>query len=199
MKRNFVGIHIAQLRNPNDQWLSFQVNPYFTSRMISLALALRKIHPDAFTHIHDFERQAHDASLRNTSSGARGIQIQLNRRDCFRIFMVIWIASALQSIASADFVLDIDSLSTGASYRNSAARYFESLGCTVDFSDCLVPNSRGTNTMSDEVEELMKEAAKAIQFNAKPLVITDVDVIAKRLPTLAHSSRRILSLTIGSK
>src|SRR5436190_9005958 len=116
MKENFAGTHIAQIRNPFDQWVSFQVNSYFIRGTMNLALMLRKLHPDAFAHIEDFERQAR--ALSNSTGHKRNDpgQRPLSKRDVFRIYMVIWIASALQSISSSDFVLDVDLLSNDRDY-----------------------------------------------------------------------------------
>lgn len=194
MKENFAGAHIAQIRNPFDQWASFQVNPYFINSMMSLALLLRKSHPGAFAHIEGFERQAR--ALSNSTGPRRsdpGLK-PLSKRDVFRIYMVIWIASALQSISSSDFVLDVDLLSNDPDYQKLSARKFQSLGCTIDFSDCLAPHAENSGIGSPEIKEVVDDAIRAITSNAKSLAIFDAEAISLRLPALSPASREIISL-----
>src|SRR5262249_3899658 len=65
MKHTFGGIHIAQIRNPADQWASFnKVSGYFVHNMLMIALKLRNSYPLAFAHIESFERFAHNLSKR---------------------------------------------------------------------------------------------------------------------------------------
>ena len=64
MKQIFGGVHVAQIRNPADQWASFKVDSYFVSNMIVIALSLRRSYPKAFTHIQPFESFAQQLSRR---------------------------------------------------------------------------------------------------------------------------------------
>jgi hypothetical protein len=43
IKRVFSGVHIAQIRNPADQWASFHVGN-FINKMLLIALKLRNAH-----------------------------------------------------------------------------------------------------------------------------------------------------------
>src|SRR6266446_6514573 len=52
MKAVFGGLHVCQIRNPFDQWASFDIEPYFAVMMLTIALKLRASHPKAFAHIH---------------------------------------------------------------------------------------------------------------------------------------------------
>lgn len=194
MRENFAGTHIAQIRNPFDQWVSFQVNPYFVRRMMSLALSLRKLHPDAFAHIEGFEHQAR--ALSNSAGQERNApgQKPLSKRDVFRIYMVIWLASSLQSISSSDFVLDVDLLSNDREYQKLSARKFRSLGCKIDFSDCLAPQAESSGVRPPEIKEAVDDAIKAITTNAKSLAIFDAEAISLCLPALGPASREIVSL-----
>ena len=190
----FTGTHIAQIRNPFDQWVSFQVNPYFIRRMLSLALSLRKLHPDAFAHIQDFEHQAR--ALSNSTGPERnapGLK-PLSKRDVFRVYMLIWIASSLQSISSSDFVLDVDLLSNDLEYQKLSARKFRSLGCEIHFSDCLVPQAESTGIRSPEIREAVDDAIKAITSNAKSIAIFNAEAVSLRLPALGPASREIVSV-----
>jgi hypothetical protein len=194
MKENFAGTHIAQIRNPFDQWVSFQVNPYFIARMMGLALSLRKLHPGAFTHIEDFERQARELSNRAGHPRNYSGPKPMSKRDVFRIYMIIWIASATQSISNSDFVLDVDLLSNDRDYQKLSTHKFLSLGCKIDFSDCLAPQAESSGIGSPEIKEAVDDAIRAIKYNAKSLAIFDAEAISKFLPALGRASREIVSL-----
>src|SRR5262249_9526968 len=110
MKKTFGGVHIAQIRNPADQWLSFKIEPYFRNKMLIIALNLRKVHPSAFVHIETFERFARYMAKHPPSAVARLFDTHIAERDALAIFLIIWIASTLQAISISDFILDIDRL-----------------------------------------------------------------------------------------
>src|SRR5262249_21651673 len=101
MRRSFGGLHVAQIRNPFDQWASFQVHPYFTRRLLDIARRLRAMHPGAFS--------------------------QIDENDAPALFLVLWIASALQAIACCDYLLDVDRLSTDEACRKEASDWFAKL------------------------------------------------------------------------
>ena len=108
--------------------------------------------------------------------------------------MVIWIASALQSISSSDFVLDVDLLSNDPDYQESSSRRFHSLGCSIDFSDCRAPHTESLGIGSPEIREIVDDAIRAIASNAKSLVIFDAGAISSHLPALGPASQKIVSL-----
>jgi hypothetical protein len=202
MKTVLGGLHIAQIRNPADQWTSFksyqpEIRPNFTVDMIVIALKLRHLHPNAFVHIEEFERFAQQLSNRTsvpTNVVAHYFIPQFVRqRDCFDVFLLLWIAAALQAIAYCDFVLDIDQLSTRPDYRNTAERWFASWDCPVDFSDCSSPTAAKPNSA---LEQTVEEAVSALRSNASSLVVTNPDNVKKSLPLLSPTSERILSLAL---
>jgi hypothetical protein len=192
------GIHVAQIRNPADQWASFKIDPYFISTMIILALKLRGLHPYAFVHIQPFEGFAQQLSKRSTLPMEVIAQYFIpgivRQRDYLDVFLVIWIASALQAIAYCDFVLDIDLLSTELDYRATAERWFASIGCPVDFSDCSSPAAAD---FDPTFERTVNDAVSAIRSNAASLVITKTEAVKQWLPSLCPLSRRILSLSLS--
>jgi hypothetical protein len=200
MKQTFGGLHVAQIRNPADQWASFKVDSYFVSNMIIIALRLRSLYPGAFTHIQPFERFAQQVSKRPLPAGIIAdyfIPQFVNQRDCLDIFLVIWIASALQTIACCDFVLDIDLLSTEREYRLGVSRWFDSIGCPVDFSDCSSPTSSNKDAVISTLERMAADAAGAIGSGASSLVVTDPEIVKNRLPSISPVSARILSVALG--
>ena len=119
MKRNFGGAHVAQIRNPVDQWASFGVEPYFRDTLLIIALKLRKQHPQAFMHIDTFERFAERVSNRPSLPVEVLFHHFIKEKDALVIFLTIWIASALQALSFADHVLDIDLLSSDLTYRET--------------------------------------------------------------------------------
>jgi hypothetical protein len=189
MKQNFGGLHVAQIRNPFDQWASFQVHPYFIQRMFNVALSVRAMHPRAFSRIEQFEEQAAALSRRH---GERPSTFTLNRRDALALFLVIWMASALQAIAYCDYLLDVDRLSTDGVCRKAASDWFASLGGSVGFADCATPNKPGSQPGSRALEKAVEQAAAAIRSEASCLVISSKEAVTARLPALSAASRRVL-------
>ena len=167
--------------------------------MTTVALALRGLQPHIFEHIEPFEQFARQLSKRSSLPDdliAKIVRQFISQKDCFDVFLVIWIASALQAIACCDFLLDIDLLSTDLDYRNTASRWFDSIGCPVDFSDCESPTSPD---LFSSFEPTIEGAMQAIRSGASSLVVTDPAVVTKCLPSLSPLSRRILGLSLGDK
>lgn len=197
MRKTFGGVHIAQIRNPVDQWASFKINPYFSISMIIIALKLRKLHPRAFEHIEPFERFAQHLS-RRPSLPAELISNQfVLQRDCLDVFLVLWIASALQAIAHCDFVLDIDLLATDLNTRKASSTWLNSIGCSVDFSDCSLPTSTVLHVHSPVFERTVKDAASALRSSATSLLITRPKVLQQKLRSLSSVSQWVLKLAMG--
>jgi hypothetical protein len=193
MKQTFGGFHLAQIRNPVDQWSSFKVDSYFVSNMLIIAFRLHDLYPQAFEHIQQFEGFARQLAKRSSLPSE-----VINQRDCLNIFLIIWIASVLQAIAYCDFVLDVDLLSTDFEYRSTVSRWFDSIGCPVDFSDCSIPTSGDRDTAVSAFERITEDAARAIRSGASSLVVTKPEIVRTRLPSLSPCSRRVLSLALGS-
>lgn len=196
MKKVFGGAHIVQIRNPADQWASFHVERYFRNKMLIIALKLRQLYPAAFEHIEGFERFARYMAKHPALAVERLFDSFITEKDALAVFLVIWMASVLQAISYADFILDIDRLSTDLDSRNVAAKCFQAIGCPIDFSDCVSPSSAESSLPSNEFERMLGDAATAIQTNAAPLVIVDDDVIMKRLPLLSRLSGRVLRMAL---
>jgi hypothetical protein len=108
MKKTFGGIHIAQITNPADQWASFNVEPYFRKKMLTIALKPRQLQPLSFIHIEAFERFARHLSKGPWRQVEELFDRFISETDAFAVFLIIWIASTLQAISYSDFVLDID-------------------------------------------------------------------------------------------
>ena len=192
MRRALGGNHVAQIRNPFDQWASFQVNPYFVRQMLVIALALRARHPLAFAHVEWFERQAVALANRNSSPADRGSRPVPDRHGALRVFLVLWMASTLQALSCCDLVLDVDRLAADRDYQQEASRWFATRGCVVDFTDCRTPGTHGSPNDADVRRTMVAQAAAAIRSNAAGLVVADETAVARHLPSLAASSRSAL-------
>lgn len=203
MKEVFGGIHVAQIRNPADQWASFGIDGYFAANMMIIALKLRNLHPQAFVHIEPFERFAQQLAKRPSLSvelvGEMVSKHFVNQRDWLDLFLVIWIASALQAIAYCDYLLDIDLLSTDLDCRNDTSKWFDSIGCSGDFSDCSLPSSIEPDLGLPSFRRTAEDAASAIRSNASSLVVTDPTIIENWLPSMSPLSRWMLSLALGGR
>ena len=198
IKSTFGGVHVAQIRNPLDQWASFQVNPYFVQKMVCIALGLRASHPSAFAHIERFERQARELPRQTSHPGAGQTAIRLDERDALGIFLVIWIASAVQAVACCDRLLDVDRLSTDGDYRFELSRWFRTIGCEVDFADCATPIAAESHAGLDMFDRAVEEATGAIRSGASSLVIANAEAVAERLPLLSASSDRVLKRALSA-
>jgi hypothetical protein len=196
IKKAFGGVHIAQIRNPLDQWASFRVEPYFRDKMLIIALNLRKLHPAAFAHIEAFERFARYMSKHPASVVERLFDTFVAEKDALAVFLIIWLASALQAICVADFILDIDWLSSDLESRKTAERWFATIGCPVDFSDCASPSWDELPVSRSEFEHLVEDATTAIRSKAAPLVIATPDAIRGRLALLSPLSGKVLRMAL---
>jgi hypothetical protein len=192
LKKNFGGLHIAQIRNPWDQWASFQLEDYFRGKMLLIALKLHDSHPFAFAHIESFERFARYMSKRSDEVVESLFEKFIAKKDSLAVFLIIWIASALQAISCADFVLDIDQLSTDLDCRKKAMEWFQSIGCPIDFSDCAIPALNKWPVAANEFERLLNDAVMALRTKAAALVIAEPAIVRRRLGSLSPRSGKIL-------
>jgi hypothetical protein len=195
MKAVFGGLHVCQIRNPFDQWASFNIEPYFAVTMVTIALKLRASCPSAFVHIESFERFAAQISKRPNFPIEQLYSFFLKESDLVAVFMVIWMASALQSISYGDFVLDIDRLSLDTEYQMTATAWFQSTGCRVDFSDCSSPTSKAR---SGDVYKALEPAIEAIRSNASSLVVALPQRIRSHVAALSSESAEILLRTLDA-
>jgi hypothetical protein len=165
-------------------------------RLVSVALALRASHPGAFAHIEQFERQARELRRQSSFAGASQTAFTVDKRDALGLFLVIWLASAMQAVACCDYVLDVDRLSSDRDYQNESSRWFRTLGCVVDFGDCATPTAGESQSGLDMFYGAVEEAAGAIRSGASPLVLAGLDAVAERLPLLSASTSQVLQLVL---
>ncbi len=96
--------------------------------------------------------------LRDTCQSARNVESLFEKfiakKDSLAVFLIIWIASALQATSCADFVLDIDQLSSDLDCRKKAMEWFQSIDCPIDFSDCAIPTLNKWPVAANEFERM---------------------------------------------
>jgi len=115
------------------------------------------------------------------------------------VFLLIWMASALQAISCADFVLDIDRLSTDVDCRKKAMEWFQSMCCPVDFSDCAIPSLNKWPVAANEFERVLTDTVTAIRIKAAALVIAEPEIVRKKLESLSPLSGKILRSTLENQ
>jgi hypothetical protein len=197
MKQAFGGIHVAQIRNPSDQWASFGVEPYFRNKMLIIALKLHGLHPNSFAHIEAFDRFARNMATRPSVPVQQMFKFFLKPKDILAVFLLLWIASALQATSHADFILDIDLLSVDAGHRRMATEWFDSIGCSADFSDCASPTANTPLIPATEFDRMLDDAVTAIRSEASSLVISEPGAIKDKLASLSSASRGVLLSALG--
>ena len=190
IKQNFLGTHIAQIRDPLSQYESFNVLPYFKNAMIKIALDLQRNHPACFTHIPRFDRFAAAFEKRPGMPAEQLYEYFLKPDDFLAIFLVIWTLSVLQSTSYSDLTLDIDSLASDSSYKSLVRDWFAGLGCFVDFSDCSIPLT--TNFDAEKAARMITEAGRALRENACTCLIYDPLKVAIGLKCASDRSRKAI-------
>jgi len=85
-------------------------------------------------------------------------EVFLDSKNSYFVFYAVWIYSLLEENAKANFLVNIDKLSTSSQYRSHISKEFEKIGVFhIDFSDCHSP--LGSFSRKDEsfFEEIEKE------------------------------------------
>jgi hypothetical protein len=155
MKENIGGVHIAQIRNPWQQWVSFGKHPYFKNRALLTAYCLDRRHPGLFSHVGEFD--GIKTAWQNRQSA------RISDIGCFSVYVTIWIASAAQAIAASDLVIDIDRIGSDPDKRRIIERQLECNGFPADLSDCRAPTEQSRISISETHRREMERAAIKIR------------------------------------
>ncbi|MBI2310884.1 MAG: hypothetical protein HYU77_00060 [Betaproteobacteria bacterium] len=198
MRQRFGGLHLALLRSPRDQWGSFLEQrglgrPYFVSGLVAIAAKLGARFPHAFAHLScrlpDRRSRAYSPDeLRHF----HGVAKTLGDYNLYALFVLVWLASALQSLGVAEIVLDSDRLSGDAAARARAAARLAAEGLPADFSDCAAPRHPDLPLNPEALDSIEAAAARALACNARELVVADEAKIEPLLEELSPASREIL-------
>lgn len=186
MKRRFGGTHLCQIRGPMDQWLSFGRHDYFKQRTLLTAFLLNRRHPGCLESLSGFGELYR--------AWQAGQSFQYRDQDCLEIFCVLWIASALQSLAASSIILDIDRLGTDLALRAATAEDLRQAGLPHDLDDCRPPAATDRPDLRRTVEGALARAALLISTTThRPLLPpTDDTGLSDKLARLSESNRTLL-------
>ena len=187
MKRRFGGTHLCQIRGPVDQWLSFGRHAYFKERTLLTGFLLNKRHPGCLESLSGF-RDLYRA-------WQTGQPVHYRDQDCLEIFSVLWITSALQSLAASTIILDIDRLGADAGLRAATAKELRKAGLPHDLDDCRPPQTADRPELRRTVEGALARAAALISATPHwPLLPPPEDDagLSRKLAQLSHGNRAFL-------
>ena len=182
MKANLAGLHIAQVRNPWDQWVSFGKHPYFKNRTLLTAYCIEKRSPGCFSHVSGLDQlfQAWNEKKQAT----------LSDMDCFAAYITIWIASTAQALVASDIVVDIDLLGADKSLRLEVEDALRLNDLPFDLSDCKPPRTDGRAATTSESGKVMSDAIFALRGAGASMmsVVDRNELLAKLRFTSAQST-----------
>ena len=181
VKRNFEGLHIAQVRNPWDQWASFGRHGYFKKSLLITAYCIERSHPGCFSHIEGFDRLV--------SAWKSGEQAGISEKACFAAYSILWIASTVQAVATSDIILDTDLVSASRSHREKISSQLADQSLPSDLSDCKQPDVHKASPLTQEHYRIFADAAAALRDGpASKLLPPDRQAATSKLGNLTTTS-----------
>jgi hypothetical protein len=202
MKRRFGGLHVAQIRNPHDQWRSFngRVGSYFVDGTACIASGLRERFPHAFAHLARVPdlpgAPLMPRAIRAEGRGFIRIGSPVGAQRHYAVFLMLWFASALQSLSAADIVFDCDRLSSDPGARARIGAQFAAAGLPIELDDIAAPSSpEAAPGVSELVESL---TLRQLGGDARTLVIADPDRIEAALDHLSSASASLLKRALAA-
>jgi hypothetical protein len=185
MKVNFRGLHIAQIRNLWDQWISFGKHPYFKNRTLLTAYCIEVRRPGSFSHVAGFDQ------LVGAWKGGR--LATLRDIDCFAVYVTLWIASSAQALMASDLVIDIDLLGASPSVRHAVEQELERNALPSDLSDCRPPHNDLASRSSSEHDRETMKALAALRIGKRPLMPSfDSNRLRDKLAYISEPSAAVL-------
>lgn len=140
LKECFGGFHIYLWRNPWDQWQSFKVDSYFENMLKIIACCtnappfLKYIAESAgikYVRANDFYEELKLVH-----------RLQLTPTQSYLMFYSIWWLALKEALSSADYIVNIDRLSSSKKYRKEFSNKLkECCDVDIDFSDCNAPQA----------------------------------------------------------
>jgi hypothetical protein len=197
MQRRFGGLHIAQLRNPRDQWGSFRAQggekgSYFTAGMMLIAARLRERFPAALQGMPALP----GVILRPRSLALDGPPLPPVAE--YRLFLLLWLASALQSLSAAAIVLDSDRLSADAQERRAAEAALAAQGLRADLSDAAAPSHAELPLAEPALRTAEEWAVRRLARESRPLALFEPARVAAALARLAPFSRELVERSLAA-
>ena len=189
IKRNFGGLHIAQVRNPWDQWASFGRHSYFKKSVLITAYCIEKRHPGCFSHIEGFDQLV--------SAWNSGKQAGISEKACFAAYSLLWIASTVQAVATSDIIIDTDLVGASKVHRDKISDQLANSGLPSDLSDCKKPEAHAGMKPSQDHRALFAEAAGALRNSeSSALLSPDRQAAAAKLGDLTKTSAAFIHMVL---
>jgi hypothetical protein len=206
MKRRFGGLHIAQLRNPRDQWGSFigqgGERSYFMGATILIASRLQGRFPQVLSHLAELAGAPGSPVLPKVEVNPKGGLISRGRpigsTRGYAVFTLLWLAGALQSLSAADIVLDCDRLALDAGERRRVAARLAGEGLEVDLSDVEMRRHGELPLDVPALQAIEQLAVRQIAGDARPLLHFDAARVAAALDQLSSESRGLVESALGA-
>jgi hypothetical protein len=197
MKRRFGGLHLAQLRNPRDQWASFRAQgkdgrSYFTMGLALIAAHMSRRLPAAFAGMPPLPHIA--LKPRALSSDGPALPAEAE----YRLFMLLWLASALQSMSAAELVLDSDRLSADAKEREAAKAALAAQGLRADLSDAAAPGHAELPLDAPALRRAEEWALRRLAGESRTLALFEPARVAAGLERLAPFSRELVQRSLAA-
>jgi hypothetical protein len=205
MRRRFGGLHIAQIRNPRDQWGSFIARggsrgSYFTNGTLLIARRLHRRVPRLFSHLARLPGPRVRAFPEVTVS-ARGMTMQgesIGHAREYAVFVLLWLASALQSLSAAEIVIDCDRLSADAPARARVGAQLAAQGLGVELDDVAARRHAGLPLAASALGEIEALAVRQLAGDARALVLAHPKRIAARLEYVSSESHALLEAALAA-
>jgi hypothetical protein len=193
LRRRFGGKHIHLWRNPWDQWWSYQVDLYFeaTNQLIlnatDLPPVLRCVKQQC--SISDFHDSNIEIEIVHASSH------RLHARHAYFAFYSLWLYALMETERIADVSVNIDMLSSSATYRDRTLATLADAGIAgVDFSDCHIAQAgfgSADRTFFENVENGVHALFEAQGYDATDLA-SALRCRAERLPSARRTSEQLI-------
>ncbi|MEP9387742.1 hypothetical protein [Mesorhizobium sp. KR9-304] len=185
IKANFSGLHVAQIRNPWDQWVSFGKHPYFKNRTLLTAYCIEKRRPGSFSHVSGFNELV--------SNWNRGKQAAFRDIDCFTAYITIWIASSVQACIASDILLDIDLIGTNTAARRTIEHELRRSALPADLSDCRQTQNDVTRRIPSDYNRELTKALVALRGEQRRLLPSfEPGRLIDKLPHVSERTAEIL-------
>ena len=173
LKQNMGGIHILLLRNPRDQWWSYQIAPYFDTTSLLIANARNTPGFVRETAISMGFCDHHKSRLEKEMRHFGRMSLPAAMR--YELFFSLWCYQILESRHHTDLVMDMDRLTTDAVYRKSCEDRLQALGIVgVTLGDCSLPR----RTLTKTERALFADAEARVLCRAQNAGYTASDIAA---------------------
>lgn len=185
-KHNYPGVlNIYILRNPRNQFQSYLSMQEVNKLDVFLAMDLQaaginldsKYFKPLAGRIPLFEYHSHLASDEELIYSH--LLPLYSTIEKYYIFYFTWFSAFIENTLNADFLLDIDLLSTAAAYRRQVGEALESYGIeNIDFSDAKIGHYKKTTLSVKKMKEI-EEAVQALVIKTR--TAKDIDRLDRNL------------------